>query len=557
MIADERRTTSADPGPARNDAIAMREAARTDPQMRLPERPTMVPGTLSVVVDEAVVVDGGASRQIFRGSSAAQLLPRLFVLLDGTRSVPTVAAELGLPIADVEAAVALVHSCGLIIGSPDLPADVDPGAAMGVARLLDTTRTWSSAAEAYAGLRDRPLHVRATSSVTTEVARMLRESGDSVQMIAPHAALPPGSTVLTEYSGCDDLVETVEWATASDARAIPFGIAAGSTWVGPELGAPGTVCAACFARDVDELGIGVGDGRDADSEPLAASLVALEVFHQRIGIGVPLAGSSLVVHDLRAGSTRQFLVARSAGCRSRHRQGARTTTVSAPFWYDQSAAFPVRERIALKGHQSHYKPSNVALQWEQRAFVNARIVRFASDRSARPRGAAARLARFVRHGFGLKELPAQGRVRRFSPTGGNLGSSEAAVIVRRVAGIESGVYHYLPFSDSYAWMGEVPDELLSGLGEACDGDAVIVTTAAVDRVARKYAALSLKICLLDAGCALTQMEWTARDLGVRLTESSRWDDGVVARLLRHEGRRHPIMTIVGIEGLDAEEDGGC
>ena len=90
----------------RIDAVTMLRAARNDPEMAIPQRPAFMPGGVVLPLSNGLIVDGGAARQLLNGSASTSLVPRMIDLLDGTRTVPEVAAQLAVPSVQVEAAVA-------------------------------------------------------------------------------------------------------------------------------------------------------------------------------------------------------------------------------------------------------------------------------------------------------------------------------------------------------------------------------------------------------------------------------------------------------------------
>ena len=536
----------------RTDAVVMLEAARSDPQMQLPEHPALVPGVLWINTDVGVAFEGTASRQVVRGTSAAALLPRLLPLLDGTKTCDEIAVALGMATSDAEAAVALLHSCGLIIGSLEIPSGLDEGTGFAVARLLDTTRVWRSVTAAYEELAAEPLVVVGSGGAIDDVVTMLERSGDVVVRIAPGQALPSGCMVLVDASDRRGFAETYRRAMESDARLVGFEFFGTGAWISPEFGGANSPCLDCFLDALSGLAL-LNGSDDSSLSPgrhrmLAASMVALELFHQRIRIGTPLAATSCVVHDFDGGRTQQFLIGRAPGCASSHRGEDVPEQAGRVALYDQAAGFPGRKHIATKGHQSHYKPSNLKLQWQERDFGNVRKVSLAQSKS---HGARA-LASIIRYGFGLKEVPAVGRVRRFSPSGGNLGSPEAAIVVRSVPGVVPGVYHYLAHSDTFAYLGEIGPSVAEAVPDG-DHEVLLVATGAIERIARKYGVLSLKICLLDAGCALTQVAHAAADRGVTVTAKDHWNDETLSSVLRNDRTQHPIMAVVGMTGFERRE----
>lgn len=548
-----RMPTPAETG--RIDAVSMLRAARNDPEMAIPQRPAFIPGGVVVAVPDGLVVDGGAARQLLNGSAATTLVPKMIGLLDGTRSPAQIAAELDVPPVQVEAAVALMAACGLIVASLDRPDDVDPDVAAALTRHLDTTKRWSSAAQAYGAAADQPAYVVDSGELARLVAQSLTSCGDKVFLVDSLQQAAVGGQIVLVDAAVDLLHEAVEWASHAGGSVRACGMRLGRAWVAPALARQST-CADCLLAALDVAGlIGPSDSEGQELR-LAGGLIALEILHERLGIGRPLASNSLLVHDLAGGQTTQQLVVRTPGCVGCGIPGERARP-QWPFIYDQAAVFPARNQVAMKGHQMHYQPSNLALQWSSRSFSHSQHQRFAAtDDWQHPEDSRAQLGALMRFAFGLRQIGEISQVRRYAPTGGNLGSPEGIVIVRDVAGVNPGAYYYLPFSDELAVLGEYhDDELLAAIPDA-DFQAAVVITAALGRVQKKYNALALRICLLDAGAAVSQMKHAAKALGLAVAHLEHWDDTALAGLLGNDPEQHPVMAILEVRGLGSMKGKG-
>jgi len=99
-------------------------------------------------------------------------------------------------------------------------------------------------------------------------------------------------------------------------------------------------------------------------------------------------------------------------------------------------------------------------------------------------------------GYGTRD----GLKQRYAPTGGNLGSTLAMIIVNDVKGIETGIYWF----DSYTGHLEKINNIdLKQLNQVLDVDEsspmIIVSLANIFKVARKYSSFSYNICWYDSG----------------------------------------------------------
>lgn len=532
----------------RIDAVTMLRAARNDPEMAIPQRPAFMPGGVVLPLSNGLIVDGGAARQLLNGSASTSLVPRMIDLLDGTRTVPEVAAQLAVPSVQVEAAVALMATCGLIVPSLDAPDDVAPDVAAALARHLDTTKRWPSAAEAYHAAARQPAYVVNNGLLTQLLTESLRLSGDRASLVDTPLQAEQSGYIILVGAAADTLRQAMNHVRGTNGVVRVCGLRRDRVWIAP-TSSKQTVCMNCLLSTLDAVQL---SGSVDDSNPalrLAAALIALEIFHERLGIGRPLASNSLLVHDLSAGRSSQWMVPRTPGCDGCGIPGDRVDPPW-PFIYDQAAVFPPRNQVAMKGHQMHYKPSNVALQWASRDFSHSDHHRFSADPDwQHPTDARSKLGALLRYGFGLHEIGDITQVRRFSPTGGNLGSPEGVIIVRDVEGVEPGAYCYLPFEDKCAYLGEFSDASLSAAISDMDFEAVLVVTTALGRVEKKYHSLALRICFLDAEAAVSQLRHAADAFGFRALLVEHWDDGALAKRFGNN-ELHPVMAVIGICGLN-------
>ncbi|RRD47611.1 hypothetical protein [Arachnia propionica] len=532
----------------RIDAVTMLRAARNDPEMAIPQRPAFMPGGVLHALSDGLIVDGGASRQVLSGRAATSLVPRLIDLLDGTRTVPEVAAQLAVPAVQVEAAIALMSACGLIVPSLDTPDDVAPDVAAALARHLDTTKRWTSAAEAYRAAAEQPAYVVNNGLLARLLAESLRASGDHAFLVDGPLQAEKSGYIILVGAGEDSLRQAARHVNGSNGVVRLCGLSGDRIWVAPTSSRQ-TVCMECLISVLDEVQLSVPIDDSSPILRLAAGLIALEIFHERLGIGRPLASNSLLVHDLGAGRSSQWMLPRTPGCEGCGIPGDRISPPW-PFIYDQAAVFPPRNQVAMKGHQMHYQPSNVALQWAKRAFMHSDRHRFSADPDWKhPTDARSKLGAWLRYGFGLREIDDTTQVRRFSPTGGNLGSPEGVVIVRDVENVKGGAYCYLPFEDKCAYLGEWADSVLSRAIPDIDFEAILVVTAALGRVEKKYHSLALRICFLDAGAVVSQLRHAANAFGFHVKPLEKWDDQALAKQLGDDGSR-PVAAILGVRGLN-------
>ena len=281
--------------------------------------------------------------------------------------------------------------------------------------------------------------------------------------------------------------------------------------------------------------------------------------------------------------------------------------------YEQSVAIPPAAFVDSKGHQQHYKPSNLRLQREFRDWpVCPRtplppadlkrldqpwpIVHPLTDDGAEPdvvtRPTLSELATILALSVGVREplgteptgqeraevvqTPLSAKLRRWTAAGGNIGSVTAYVLVPESgqAGHEAketagqrpapGTYVYIERDHALALIGPAPAATDAGPDTGTDAatdagaeplpdgvGARIVLTGNVDKVARKYFSFALRIAVQDCGCSFEVIRLVADALGVPLRARARWDEQRIARALGTDPAREPACIVVDLGGRRA------
>lgn len=120
----------------------------------------------------------------------------------------------------------------------------------------------------------------------------------------------------------------------------------------------------------------------------------------------------------------------------------------------------------------------------------------------------AELATLLRTGYGITGVTDGGAVHiidRAAPSAGGLYPLELTVLVRSVAGLPAGIYHYVPFADGLEQVSgdAVPPALVSRLfaGQPWVAEAAVVLmlSAVCERSLTRYADRGYRYLLLEAG----------------------------------------------------------
>ncbi|MBF0696310.1 TOMM precursor leader peptide-binding protein [Actinomyces bowdenii] len=598
-------------------------AARRDLQFRIPRRPVLRLGLRPRPQEETWVVDGARKSQVLAGAFAREHMGDLLRACDGSRTLAQIGQETGIGEQAAFEAVSLLWTGG-IVEEGDTEALSGPPPAPELACLLsrlgDSTGvndSWQDAARRLAaarvtivgggGLADRlaealepTLPVRTgrprpedtlvvlieTSGGgdggTGEVARRCWELGIPLLRVrAEQEAVTVGPYVDPAFSPC------LECATAGDPEPGPAPEPARQDLA---VGMAARAVAALIARaTITHL---PGDVRRTDLETLSTTERPVVT---RPGCPVCSISGGPPKNPQEGRRAEQSLPSEPSG------PGAGLAPVGAR--YEQSVAIPPAVFVDSKGHQQHYKPSNLRLQHEFRDWPTAartplppadlsaldqpwptgddggpraeRLQDGQDDQDARAARAGRapsleELATILALCVGVREPLAPGaqpsaqearaKLRRWTAAGGNIGSVTAYLLVPGQAepaflGPAGAVRTSAPAPPggqaapgTYVYVER--DHALARLGPSAelpdDVGVRLVLTGNVDKVARKYLAFALRIAVQDCGCSFEVARIVARALGVPLRARARWQEQEIAAALGTDPAREPICAVIDL-----------
>jgi len=560
-------------------AESMAVAVERDPQFLLPQLPKWVDGLVTVPIDGGLLVEGGPDRQVLRGGASTSLLPRLIAQLNGDRDIAALADELDVSATHIHQAVALLYSCGLLEDGADAdpaPPERDPEVRTFLSRQVDSTRVNRSAAGALRRLAAADVCLVGGGRLAALIATDLEATGAGrVQC----AALPTAGT--TFAIGLSAPGAAPDFAALDD-RCAELGI----PWlrvvldgavveIGPRFDHAHTACLHCMYAahgqpDGDHSLAPSSNDDDEDGRlALVAGIAGVQIAHAMARVGATVAPAAVTRIDLLSFVQRVMPVAPRPGCPQCSPQFADDPgRVTLPYAYEHSVAFPPREQLNPKDHQHHYKPGNLRLQRSSKRYPGARRVALepAEHRPAPMNGSAgqldrATLAGLLARAFGLRDpggAPNAGKLDRWAPTGGNLGSPQAYPLVANVASLDPGAYFYLAHAHELAHLPHDGSRAAAIVGAATQEDlglaaTVVVLTGALDRVASKYGTFGYRIVNLDAGCAVAQLALAAAGRGLEVRVASRWDDALIADTLRIDLDSEPLTAVVALGRVGAAD----
>ena len=349
-------------------------AARQDLQFRIPRRPVVRLGVrMRPDEDDTWVLDGGRKSQVLGGAFARDHLGALLQACDGTRTVEQIGETTGIGAGGAFEAVSLLWTGGIVEeGDCDPLPDPQPAPELAclLSRLGDSTGvndSWQDAARRLAAAR---VAVLGDAGLVEEIIGALDPtlSARAAAGAEPDDAL----AVVVETTASAPAAGVAERCWTLGIPLLRVRIEHDAVTVGPYIDPSFSPCLECATADES----GPGATPDADRRDLAVGLAARTV--------AALIARATVTHlpgdvrriDLETFTCSDRPVATRPGCpvcsaasASRRADGSPAPIApSAPVGarYEQAVAIPPTAFMDSKGHQQHYKPSNLRLQREFR-----------------------------------------------------------------------------------------------------------------------------------------------------------------------------------------------
>ncbi|KAA8738370.1 TOMM precursor leader peptide-binding protein [Actinomyces johnsonii] len=572
-------------------------AARRDLQFRIPRKPVVRLGLRARPDEGGWIVDGARKSQVLGGAFAREHMGPLLEACDGTRTLDEIGEATGIGPQAAFEAVSLLWTGGIVEEGDTEPAPGEPAPELArlLSRLGDSTGvndSWQDAARRLAAAR---VAVVGDAELAGEMVAALEPTLPDVRL---DGAPRQGDTLVV-------LIETIDFSDRSEEVArrcrqdgIPLLRVRAeheAVTIGPYVDESFSPCLACASADEPELGPRPDAARRDIVIGLAARAVAALIARATV---THLPGDARRT-DLATFTYSDRPVVSRPGCPVCSVAGQGETLVpvapSAPVGarYEQSVVIPPAAFVDSKGHQQHYKPSNLRLQREFRDWPvcprtqlpPADLGRLdqpwpvvhpigGGDADAAVRPTLSELATILALSVGVREplgtgstdpgaadaaqTPLSAKLRRWTAAGGNIGSVTAYVLVPEsgeageVGGeqLAPGTYVYIERDHALALIGPAPS--VSETDVVPDGVGVrIVLTGNVDKVARKYFSFALRIAVQDCGCSFEVIRLVADALGVPLRARARWDEQRIARALGTDPAREPACIVVDLGGSRA------
>ncbi|MHC2186264.1 hypothetical protein ACVLV4_001917 [Rathayibacter agropyri] len=520
-------------------AATLDAATLDDAQFRIPERPAVISAVPTTWLPDAFVIEGAVSRRVLRGRTVHSLLPDLLPLLDGSRTWNELAEAASVPKTAIRQILGMLYAAGLLEDGKSTETTIPTPLVDFLSRTVDATRQYRSGHEAAAALSSSHAAVVCDDSDFRK-ALLSELQENSITVVSVDELRGVERPLLIAVASGEDL-SVLSSTSTQRSGGIPILsviLGAQSVTVGPVSYPDHNPCPSCiaaaspFGDSEHELSI---ETCNITAEELLPALIAHEVVLLLAGVGNARSISEAVVISRVPLRTKFEVVVRRPDCPTCGSSSSEDGP-SAAFAYEESVAFPPARLTKPRTHQQHFEPSNIALSTEQRSHRGEAISLYAiSDSICRALNASA-IAQILSRAFGLKppHLAPPGKVRRWAPTGGNLGSPQAYFATRNIRGVPDGrwVYHG---NESVAY--RVSES-------TCVSDGMeLVIVAELYRVWKKYNTFAYRIAALDAGVVLAHIAAVTTEIGAPMMNMLGWDS---ARVMREYNLDEKEQMVVGI-----------
>ena len=543
-----------------------------DPELSLPERPCFSPEIVVVPYQQkGLLFEGVRGRQVVLGASTRMFIPQLLNRLDGKHTIDQLCAQFpSVPRKAMNDALALLFSRGLLEDGNACPQPGRGAALTELAafagRFADVTRINRNRDAALDRLAQARVAIAGLPGHEVLLHALENQGIGSLRVIErPEDLAGSGELLLAVFSGDADAATWMRRAASLSMQVLHAHVGQDASEIGPLFVPDVSGCYDCFRR-VQPAPTG------APGVDLAfwAGILALNALHLISRIGpVGLFNTARVSRHMPHGKLYdEVKLARLPGCPTCGLTGCGPQPdhpdIRTWLYHNACDTMPYHALRNPRDHQQHYAATNVQLaEQTPKPFYGA-------PATALPEGAVTRLGMAAPwlapvapvDRLGIADLasilccaagyqPGVGGLRRIAPNGGGLGAASMFVIARRVDGLAPGIYHYAGHTHSLERLGEVSDDLLEGaLGASASPlpRAILVGTAHLVKLRRKYDNFAFRLGSLDAGVAKAMCMDAATALGVCQREYPDARDKVLAHLLGMPvfGNRNMITFALGL-----------
>lgn len=566
-------------------------------ELRLPTRPSFVQDLFAVPVPGGVHVLG-ADGMTLGGESATWVLSDLAPLLDGTRTI----AELRAELPDISASslldvLYLMHMHGMLeegddVASPDWRMEVDKRfGAQGkyFSRYLRVTGHCRNRYDAQRALAGARVGVVGCPVWGPTLARQLETSGVGTihcQMPAPDrvksAAIEWDSDGHAQLSDVDlvvclgDALQQEEVARVYlDRRCALLFVDPAALRLGPLTYPRESACPVCAQVQLILPASDPSTQSQAVRRMWSAALVSRatqQAIGHLTGLFQPKVVEGVEVWAPQDGASTLQEVLWLPGCELCGDEVS-PLTVTTPAGAKDNMALLYHRNVAIRpwhihqpaGMQHHLstdvqkltRGAYLSHNWAERlrlptptmrGHLIEEVVGPSAPASAIATDLAA-LSNLLFYSVGGTSTPLGDsgfHLRRHTASGGNLGSAEVYVVTSNVAGLPGGIYHYVIVDNSLErlrvgqFVNQVSDCITTDPNDTTaslvtSSAAILVVVSAVQRLRAKYAERGYQYCLLDAGLVAHRIDALASRISLRTQPIWEFDDERLSDVLGVDG----------------------
>jgi SagB-type dehydrogenase family enzyme len=538
-------------------------------------RPRVRRGLALAPLSDGVLIEGGPSRQVLTGTAASSLLPRLLPLLDGQRSCEQIRAQLSLSAPHLDQLLSLLSQRALLewVRPDRASAPAPEHVTTYLSRTLSVTANRRSTEDLGDELASATVLLAAPPRLAGSIAADLEETGVGTVTIAGPGQLAGArcegsgrcvAAVYDDQAGRDAFDEFVTACRDRDLPVLRFSGTADTAEIGPVFYGSDTACVACFRRSQEPAEDGIaGSGVTGILAGLVTSALLAMVLGQaeaiaprrllRTWLPSMLTDSYDVVPELDCGCCVGGTAPQDDASRDCLAYEWRMGKVPVALNADGAPSPAERQRLAALLREREDLPSAPRHPLPDQAHVPSPGAAYAGglDESV--------LAGMLVRTAGFRPPPdppgAQAASRRWMASGGNMASVTVYLATETgLFGLPGTLFRYDDIGHEVVSIhaDRVPlAEVLAGTGlDAAPTDLVIVLTAAVGRLRKKYRDLAWRLAHLDAGCAAMQLRTVAGGYGLRTTFAAAWP-AQLGQTLELDPHSEIVTAVAGISAVPA------
>jgi SagB-type dehydrogenase family enzyme len=155
---------------------------------------------------------------------------------------------------------------------------------------------------------------------------------------------------------------------------------------------------------------------------------------------------------------------------------------------------------------------------------------------------------------GVKDIQ-KNRVKKWCPSGGNLGSVQAYFVNNNIDKLENATYFYHAFKNELQQVTK-DNHGFSALVSRDEDESIlgtVILTGSLERLTKKYQSLSFRLANLDAGVAFAQGQVVSNSLGLSLKKLVNYDTEKVAKMLGINDIGEIVTIMADLRKVDGNE----